>query len=368
MTRAGGPGGGVRAAADRADSLLHVWLERPLVAAMRARWRSEYGLVLVALGAGLVGWWHITTPRKYPDFTVLWAAATHAFGPVYDQRWLTGLQHAPGERPFSYPPTFLLLLIPIGWLKFRIAYVGWMAASVAGFVAVARRWSAWGWLAVWSPTLMFAALIGQTTLLVGAAAGLALAEAERRPIVAGVALGLAGCIKPQLVYLLGPALMLWRAWAALGWAAASAALLAAAAAAVFGPTIWGSWLASLAGFVAVQDRAAIDRLGLWAVSPWLAVAAGVVVAVMLARAARARDRAALAIVALGGGLLLSPHAVFYDSAVLLIPALAMIGWNWRAAVVATLLVIGAETSWAVAAVTLLLGQPRTPLASTADAA
>ena len=332
----------------------------PPVAAVLRRWRAEYGLAMLAVGTAIVAAINIDLPDKAPDFTVFWAAARHAFEAVYDSEFLSPLQPAPpGPRPFAYPPTFLLMILPFGLLSFKAAYVAAVTLSVTGFVAAGLRWSGWAWLALVSPTLIFAALIGQSTLVVGALLMAGLMLAGVRPVLAGVALGIAGCIKPQLLVLAPLALVLLRDGRAMLAAAVTAALLALAATLVFGPAIWGEWLRSLAQFRAINDQLAIERLG---IGTNLAAVALVlpVVALLMWRAVRDGDRARLAAATIGGSVLLSPHAVFYESAVLLLPALALVGLNWRLVPIAYLLLGGATTTVGLALVLLGLTLPLGP--------
>ena len=87
----------------------------------------------------------------FGDFFALWSYARlvllHPAGLLYDAGWLHGAQVAMGmrpidENPFPYPPTFLLLVWPIGLLPFAGAYVAWVGGSFALFVAA-------GWFFHW---------------------------------------------------------------------------------------------------------------------------------------------------------------------------------------------------------------------------
>lgn len=332
-------------------------LDNRYVAALRSHWRTRYGLLIVAIGAAVVAFIQINTPDKAPDFTVFHAAATHAFGPVYDSDYLTPLQHTTdGPRPFAYPPTFLLLLQSIAWLPFKTAYVAWVALSVTAYVAAGVRMTKWSWLAIYSPTLLFAALIGQTTLIVGALAITGLLQSGRRPMLAGIVIALAASIKPQLLLLVPVALAWRRDWSALGFAAATGVALVAATSIMFGVHIWGEWLSSLDQFVAINDRLDIKRLGV--PLSWVLTPAILLIAIGLIRAAAKVDDLPRMIVAtLGGGMLLSPHSAFYESCILIAPALASAGLGWRLLPSVYLLCGGAVTPATLAATTVALAAP-----------
>lgn len=301
----------------------------PPTAFIWRHWRVEYGFLLLFAASLLIAWVQINTPFKYPDFTVFHAAASHADGPVYDSGFLTQLQdHGVGEaRPFAYPPTFLLLILPLGLLSFKIAFSLWVATSVTAYIASGWRMSRASWIALWSPTFLFVAMIGQTSLLVGAIAIAAFLALDRKPALAGFAFGLVACIKPQALLLLPLFLLFDGYWRAVGFAALTVAVGAVAATLRFGGHIWGQWIGSISSFVALNDKAGIDRLGLPPSSPdfYLCAAAALTFLWLYRRGPPANQ----ALAVLGGSMLLSPHAAFYEVAILIVPLLAAAGWSWR---------------------------------------
>jgi hypothetical protein len=127
-------------------------LQNPLLLSIRNRWHPAYRIMIVATVSAVLATIHINMPNKAPDFTVFWAAATHAFGPVYDSSFLTPLQHGPpGQRPFAYPPTFIFLILPMALVPFKAAYVAWVMASVTAFVEAGALVTKLSWLALISP-------------------------------------------------------------------------------------------------------------------------------------------------------------------------------------------------------------------------
>jgi hypothetical protein len=264
------------------------------------------------------------------DFKIFWAAQ-HTSAP-YDPAAIARVL-GPGLRPFSYPPTFLLLTTPLGWISQPVAYVGWVALSAMALVASLRRLAAP--LVLFAPAVFLAGIIGQTSLLMGAAlfAGATLLS---RPMIAGVLFGLAACIKPQVVVLAPLVLIAGGHWRALAAAAATGLAISLGATALYGFHIWADWLVSLQTFVQSNDVAWQDRYlslpGLWRIAP---LAIGAVAAWRLA------DDPERAIgIAVAAALLGSLHAMDYDAAILAPFALsAALAGGWVAApfVVALLL-------------------------------
>lgn len=333
------------------------FVSHPLVCTIQRQWRHEYGLLIVTIGAAVIAARLIEIPGKAPDFTVFWAAATNAFGPVYDSEFITPLQNGPpGPRPFANPPTFLLMLLLFGLLQYKAAYVAWVSLSVAAFFATGLRLTQFIWLALFSSTLISVALIGQTTLLAGSLAVLGLMLARRQSVLAGLSLGVAVCIKPQLVILTPVALLLLQDVRAIISAGLTVMALSLAATITFGFAIWSEWILSLAEFRATTQQLAIGQLSLPATLPAQGLGA-LVFLVLMALAAHLSDRPRLIISTLGGSLLLSPYAAHYESVVMLIPALALLRPDWRILPIAFLLWGGAITTIPFGLVVGLLALP-----------
>jgi hypothetical protein len=223
-------------------------------------------VLLLLVGGPLIG------PRQdvlYPDFLVFHAAA-HAWTEgkaalIYDIDAFTHLQNAlyadrfggyVDFRPFFYPPIWLLMLLPLGWLAVSNAYALFMAATAALATLLEGRRDPWGWLAVMtSPAAVWTVLAGQNTFLSLALFYGGLRLLGRAPAAAGVLLGMLA-YKPQVWVLIPLALLAARQWKALASTAITVAVLSLASLGLFGPDFWQAFADSVraAGSTAVTDR------------------------------------------------------------------------------------------------------------------
>jgi hypothetical protein len=201
--------------------------------------------------------------RWRPDFTSMWAGA-RAPNP-YDLWAVTKTQafmfDASKPLPFLYPPSSLPLFYPFGLLSFWPAYALWTAISVVLFWSAARQITGRAWLAFVAPPVVFSFYLGQTALMTGAAIMFAVVCLPKRPLVAGVCLGLAAALKPQTVLLAPFALMFGRHWKALGAAAVTWLLLAVSTAG-----LWLDWWRIVQAFPAMLDRY-YPKIGNYAATP-----------------------------------------------------------------------------------------------------
>lgn len=289
----------------------------------------------------------------FPDFLVF-HAAVRAFlegklALVYDIDAFTQFQNAiyPDRfpwtvhfRPFFYPPTWLLMLLPFGLLAVGPAYGAFMIATAAAATALEGRRDWWGWLAIaTSPAAAWVVLAGQNTFLSLAFFYGGLRLLDRSPAVAGILLGLLS-YKPQIWVLVPLALLAARQWRALAWTAGTVAVLSLASLGVFGLDFWLAFLdaAREAGSARVADEmfrrifmhmttllAAARILGL---PPGLAGAiqfAGAAVAVVAVWIAFRRHRSgeARTAVLITATFLVSPYTLNYDLLLLMPAAVAL---------------------------------------------
>jgi Glycosyltransferase family 87 len=145
----------------------------------------------------------------------------------------------PGQN-WSYPPTIMLIAAPFGRLGYLPALAVWSVVSLAIFVSTAARWLGDGRalfaLAV-SPAAVFCLMSGQSSFLSTAILIGIFTLLDRRPIVAGVLIGLL-TLKPQLGLLFPVVLIASARWRVFAAAAVTALALAALAAALFGTQAW----------------------------------------------------------------------------------------------------------------------------------
>jgi hypothetical protein len=172
----------------------------------------------------------------------------HRFS-AYQNEMFSGWLSAPRPfHPWLYPPHFLLLALPFGLLPFAASYALFMAVTAAVLVAALwryappdrRRWVQLGSLLL-CPACSITVISGQNAFLTAALLVAGFGLLPRRPILAGVLLGIA-TFKPTLWLMVPVALIAARQWRALAGAAAMAAMLALASAAVFGVEMWRQWL------------------------------------------------------------------------------------------------------------------------------
>ncbi len=277
-------------------------------------------------------------PDAYPaaDFFGLWSYArlvlVHPAAWLYDPAWLHGAQLAMGmrpgdEMPFPYPPTFLLLVWPIGLLAFGPAYVAWIGGSLCLCLAAtclgARGTAARVATTLLAPSSVICMVAGQGGFLLAALLVGGLRLLDRRPLLAGVLFGLL-TYKPQFGLLLPVALVAGGRWRAIAAACATTAALLALDTAVFGPSIWAAWWRSLPGYAAVFDAATAGNLtiptvlgnaqalGLSHGAAQGVQAAAALLAAAAVWAAWRRPGPFAAPVLLAATCLATPHAFLYD--------------------------------------------------------
>lgn len=259
-----------------------------------------------------------------PDFATFWMA--HQVSEPYGLEISRRLASPVPAVLFAYPPTFLLLTLPLALVPYFPGYVAWVAASGAALGAVARAPLAL--LLLISPAVVFAGLSGQTSIFAGAAVLGALMALDR-PRLSGALMALALCIKPQLAMLVPVGLLMAAQWRVVAWTAVGAIALCAAATAAFGPMIWGDWLTALPAFMRVNETDLhAKELAPW--PDWAKIAALSAGLVASWQAMKGDDPAGKSLAAISTALLASPHALSYDYAALA-PALLSVALkrDWR---------------------------------------
>jgi len=236
---------------------------------------------------------------------------------------------------FSYPPTFLLIVAPLGALPYLPALFIWQGLTLAFFVTMVRKLA--GRREAIMLTLAFPVVFitlghGQNAFLTAGLLAGALHYLDRKPIVAGVLIGLL-TFKPHLGVLIPFVLMLSGRWRVFFSAGVTTALFAALSWAVFGAETWRAFLASTGKAAEVLNQgqvafhkmqslfSALRALGMEPGAAFVAhtalalAAAGTVLWVW-----RQKVDVRLHYAALGTGtLMMSPFLLDYDLAILAVP-------------------------------------------------
>ena len=195
-----------------------------------------------------------TAARPGVDFSVFWTASKlvlqgHAAA-IYDPVFFSHAEVAKfgtyiGHQslPWLYPPTMLLFIAPVALVPFLPAYFLFFTGSLLCYAYAVLRLSG---LRAYLPVPRAAALVvlaysgvfasvlyGQNSILTAGIAALALLFLDRRPLTAGVLIGLLA-IKPQLGMVFPFVLIATRAWRPFASAAITTVLLTLAGIALTG--------------------------------------------------------------------------------------------------------------------------------------
>jgi hypothetical protein len=336
-----------------------------------SHWISEQTLkvyprmVFAVMLAVAFGWFHGAAhgvdsngkPIGY-DFITYYAASKMALAghaaEAYSVPAIAAVEH--GLVPASadkfawyYPPTFYLLIVPLGLLPYAAALALFVGLGLAAYVVVLRRvirgtdamWCLAGFAGLWLNLLQ-----GQNGFLTAALAGGALLAMEEHPALGGVLVGLLA-IKPHLALLFPVALVAARMWKTLAVAAVTAA-------AFVGLGTWALGVATLRACVGSLPTARMyleDGQLPWAKMPTVfamlrtahvplmaayavhaVVALGAVAAVWRVWS-RTRDGQLRGAVLMAATFLVSPYIFDYDMAWLAFPIawMALVGMRegWR---------------------------------------
>ena len=191
------------------------------------------------------------------DFIQFWAAsylglAGHAQDAYSTQLLLKATQVAiPTSKTvftWSYPPSFYLMILPLALLPYMLAYSAFILSTLGGYILVLRR-IVRGNTAMWCLAgfsgLGLNIIQGQNAFLTAALTGAALLNLERRPVLAGIFIGLLS-IKPHLALLFPVALIAIGAWRTFITAAITALTLTAIGTTILGVSTLKAFLANFA--------------------------------------------------------------------------------------------------------------------------
>lgn len=232
---------------------------------------------------------------------------------------------------WSYPPDIVLFTWPFGLMPFLVAYLAWCVLGVAAFVAVAKACGVEHRNLLFitlAPAVMVTVFFGQNGLVTAALLVGALTALDRRPVLAGVLLGIL-TIKPQLGVLLPVMLVFTGRWRTIAAAAATAAVLVIITAALYGADVWvqffakvgeqQAWVLAHAGGNLVPSALyAARKLGLSASVAWAAQAieSAFALSAVVWTFYRRRDHVLSLCLLVTAIFLFTPYSYCYDMVVL----------------------------------------------------
>jgi hypothetical protein len=280
------------------------------------------------------------------DFIAVWAAGLLVLeghpAAAYDWDLHREVEIATAGRDFAsyygwhYPPPPLFFAAALASLPYLAAWAVWMAITLPAYVAavqaiIGERIGIV--LALGFPGVLWNISVGQNGFLTAALIGGTLVCLERRPLLAGLFLGLL-TYKPQFGVLFPFVLMIDGRWRVLAAASATAAALVAASILAFGFESWQAfvhWMPVTSEAVFAEGRANLMKmqsllglvrwLGGGMTAAWLAqsllIAAALAGTMWLWRQPVRYEIKAAALSA--GALLATPYLYIYDFPVLAIP-------------------------------------------------
>jgi hypothetical protein len=216
-----------------------------------------------ATGSGLMNGAGLAVGR---DFTMFWSASVLALegnaGSVYDFQLIRELQGSltgvsdPAYPVWLYPPTGLLLVAPVSLLPYKASLVVWTVAGLGALGAVLWRIlrdPAAVVVLLLFPAVSLCLINGQSGVWLAALLGGGLVLLDRRPWLAGILLGVA-TVKPQMLLLVVPCLLLGRHWRVIGVLAATFLGMVALSVLVFGFGAWTGFFDSVLGGVDILGQ------------------------------------------------------------------------------------------------------------------
>jgi len=223
-----------------------------------------YALIVLGLSlAAMIGWVmlssHMIDRNGKPigtDFSNVYAAGVLTLSGKAPDAYDPPLQHAAEKVVFEgrnvpfygwhYPPFFLMVAALLALLPYSAALFCWLAVSLPAFIAaiytiVPRRETLLTALAF--PAVFVNISHGQNGFFTAALLGGCLMLLDRRPVFAGVLLGLLS-YKPQFGVLIPLALLVTGRWTTIFSAMGTVALLIVTTTALFGVDIWHAFAES----------------------------------------------------------------------------------------------------------------------------
>ncbi|MEO0607153.1 MAG: glycosyltransferase family 87 protein [Pseudomonadota bacterium] len=162
------------------------------------------------------------------------------------QAYLRDLHGLTMPRNWSYPPSFILFLLPLAILPYAMSYSVWVIAGLTVFAGAslksirqaAANLRRHALLLALAPASLINAFFGQNGFITGVLLYLGVRLASSRPVLSGICIGLL-TIKPQLGLLIPFMLILTRNWTAIASATVTAMALFLLSGLFFG---WQAWI------------------------------------------------------------------------------------------------------------------------------
>lgn len=284
------------------------------------------------------------------DFSHYWVASSLAKAgdpaAVYNSQEFLAAQEAffkvKFPLPWLYPPTYLLLVLPLALLPYLPALAVWLVVTLGAYLAVVRRIAPHPrtlWLALAFPGTFQNFFHGQNGFMSAALLGGGLLLLNRSPLTGGFLLGLLS-YKPHLWVLVPLALVAGRRWRALMAAMAAALAMVLVSWLALGQQVWIAYWHNISlpmtllreGFLPIDKMVTVFS-ALLQFGTGLATALVVQTVIMIAVGGAIfglwRRETAFAVQASGlvlGILLFTPYSFSYDLMLLAIP-LAWLGWE-----------------------------------------
>jgi arabinofuranan 3-O-arabinosyltransferase len=246
-----------------------------------------FAYVLFLAGSAVQRYWLIDSAGQpiANDFVNVWAAGKLVLegrpAAAYDwtihrETEVAALGHDfEGYYGWPYPPTHLFVAAALATLPYLTALLFWSAVTLPLYAATVRS-IVGERLAIISacafPGVIWNISANQNGFLTAALIGAFLLKMERRPVVAGIFLGLL-TYKPQFGILFPVVLAIDGRWRVIAAAAATAVVLAAASLWAFGWESWHAffaWMPVTSAAVFTDGRAGLNKLqSLFGVVRWL---------------------------------------------------------------------------------------------------
>lgn len=245
-------------------------------------------------------------------------------------------------HPWHYPPMFQLLIAPLALLPYGLSLFVWIALTLTAFALVLRRIAPASqtlWLTLAFPAVYMNIIHGQNGFLATAVFGGALLLLDRRPVLAGVLIGLL-CFKPHLGVLIPLALIFGQRWITFAAAAATTILYVLISTAILGPETWLAFRDNsplvfrlleegilnwekMPGLFTTLRALGVSVAVSYTMHALLALGIAATVAWVWSKKPPARLGGAVLVC---GSLMISPYLFDYDLALLALP-IALLAWD-----------------------------------------